>query len=299
MKKLFLITLVIVISIGAFVQSSPTDRYRGWAEIFQLESLSANRVDDHFFYEKFGWNNSIDISDGQEEIWDGSSIYEFSQANPIEYLSSDNALDNEEITIEGLDAVTWKTITQRINLDGQTKKALYYPLARINRAYNSDSSDLVGQVYIYEDAVVVGGVPVSGLRAQISLDDHGDSSNQTEMAIYTVPSDEYAYISSVYYGINGIVNSNAIITIWIRECNHSFRLLKRFSTSSAGTGMFQYNFRTPVRLNPKTDIAMRIEEVSSNGTSIAGGFSITTEKTKYVPGGCPEGPVTIPSNSPV
>jgi len=85
--------------------------------------------------------------------------------NSITHFSSDDAADTQTLRVEGM-TISGSELTftvQNITLNGQTKTALTTPLARVTRIANVTvgQSSTAGDVYIYEDGTVSGGIPTN------------------------------------------------------------------------------------------------------------------------------------------
>ena len=83
--------------------------------------------------------------------------------NSITHFSSDDAADTQVLRVEGM-TISGSDLTfsvQNITLNGQTKTALTTPLARVTRIANVQvgQTATLGDVYIYEDGAVTGGIP--------------------------------------------------------------------------------------------------------------------------------------------
>lgn len=83
--------------------------------------------------------------------------------NSITHFSSTDAADTQVLRVEGM-TISGSDLTfavQNITLNGQTKTALTTPLARVTRIANTTvgQSSTAGDVYIYEDGTVTGGIP--------------------------------------------------------------------------------------------------------------------------------------------
>jgi len=219
---------------------------------------------------KYGENESIDTGSAPEDIWDLGGIYTFSTTAAINSISSSNASDNVEITIEGLDA-NWDRVIQTINLTGQTRLALPTSLIRVYRVFNSNTTPLLGDVYVYENTALSGGVPidVSLIRAQVKA-----SANQTEMMIYSVPAGKTLVYVEGYVAISksGGVASSAVFTQLRRDFGKVFRVGRRISLNTQGTGTWRAVYTIPLVFQEKSDIVFRCESVSANNTGVTGGF---------------------------
>lgn len=117
-------------------------------------------------------------------LWDGPvNNYVFTDytTDRITHISSSNVGDIGQIQILGLDE-NWDQVIQTTTLDGQNKVALTTELIRINGAIAL--KDLIGNVYIYEDGIVTGGIPnnLNTVKGFISYEN-----NKTKASIYSIP----------------------------------------------------------------------------------------------------------------
>ena len=219
---------------------------------------------------KFGENPSIDAGSAPEDVWDFGGLYNFSTSDAIDVISSSNASDAVLITIEGLDA-NWDRVIQDVQLVGQNKIVLSTPLIRVYRAFNSSNISLIGDVYIYEDTTVSGGIPsdTSKIRAFVKA-----SANQTEMLIYPVPRGKtMAYVEGfIAISRAGGVSGAAGFVFLQRPFEKVFRVGRRIALNSQGSSNWRAVYSIPLILPEKSDILFRCEEVSANSTGVSGGF---------------------------
>ena len=124
---------------------------------------------------KFGKSANL-TADTLETIWGVGGNETYVTDNVIEYISSSSALDTQTIKIEchtvsgtGTDA-KFTFLVQEVTLNGQNPVALPTPVARVSHAYNSNGTELVGRVTIYENTVVVGGVPSDPTKIHIDIE---------------------------------------------------------------------------------------------------------------------------------
>lgn len=231
--------------------------------------------------EKFGNAPDFATADGVVNIWDGADngtaweqmIYIFSTTDAIDSISSSDAGDTIELTIQGLD-ISGNEVIQTKNLNGQNRVALDTPLYRVNRAYNSNGTLFVGHVFVYENTALTLGVPTDTtlLRAVVHPENQ-----QTEMCVYTVPNGVTAYMQSVYASTSGAnKTSNYVIILQLREENKVFRTAYKTAVSDGATSSFDHNYKVPKKLLQLTDIILTAEmtAVGGNGGSVSGGFEM-------------------------
>ena len=244
--------------------------------------IARGNIIGHSTVHKFGNAPDFDTGDNEITIWDGADDgtawenmnYTWSVSANIDSMSSSNAGDNQIIEIQGLKNDSLLCI-QTITLNGQTPVALDTSLIRIFRAKNINSVNLLGHVFIYAgNDGVNSGIPneADSIRALIIPEN-----NQTEMAIYTVPNDETAYMRSWYAGTAGASKtSNYIIRIYARSSGQVFQLKHRSSISDNGTSYIQHKYIDPPKYDVFTDLIMTVQMTAAGGTaaSVAGGFDI-------------------------
>lgn len=109
---------------------------------------------------KFGRYESLGITEAPITYWGEGPIR--SSTNSITHFSSTDVADTQVLRVEGM-TISNGLLTftvQNITLAGQTKTALTTPLARCTRIANTSSAtSTLGDVYVYEDDTVTGGVP--------------------------------------------------------------------------------------------------------------------------------------------
>ena len=211
------------------------------------------QVNDAQVVWKFG--RSVDITTSTRDVWQHNSEYVFpSSASTLSVVSS--GADTQEITIEGLDS-DYNAITESINITGTTPVTTTNSFIRVNRAYNSNGTDLVGNVSISSGA---------NLLAYIQ-----SSTNQTLQAIYTVPSGYTAYL------FRGMASTSkgkdAQITFKYRLFNKAFRVSETF-------GLYESSYEAERPFLPmpeKTDLKVSAIS-SSSGTDVSAQFGLLLMK---------------------
>jgi hypothetical protein len=222
-------------------------------------------------YRKFGRIAAIQ-ADTPADVWEfgvnvGAELYTFSTTADIDTISGDNVGDTVEMLIEGLDG-NLNEVIQTVNLNGQNKVSLTTPLKRVNRAYNNNSSDLLGNVYIYVDSAITLGVPddVTKVRGYVSAE-----GQQTLQGIYTVPIEKTGYLTSKRLSLTGRKDGFADYEVYVRFLGNVFRVQETRELSSSGTSAPEDNFEDqPIFIPGGTDIVPHVT-VSANDI----GFSIT------------------------
>ncbi len=201
-------------------------------------------------------------------------LYTWSTTADIDSISSSDADDDVEITIQGLDE-NWDLVTQTATLDGQTRVALGTDLIRCFRMWNSSGTELEGDVHVYVNTTLSGGVPVdvTKTRAEISL-----GAGQTEMALYTIPNGYTGYFYGGYVSLSRQGTYTASFTSRIRTFGGVPRVASRIACVGQGGSHWKYLYPVPLALPPKTDVWLRVENVSDNNTGASGGFTVVLKQ---------------------
>jgi len=235
-----------------------------------FQAVAEGGIDGYSIVEKFGENPDIDTSTDPEDVWSHGGLYTFSTSADIDSVSSSSASDTNEITIQGLDA-NWDTVTQTATLNGQTRVALTTPLIRCFRAWNSNSTDWAGDVHVYVNTALSGGVPIdpTKVRAEVTI-----GSGQTEMCIYTIPAGKTGYFLGGYTAMSRVGNNSAVFTSKLRTFGGVFRTVSRISCIGGGASNWSYRYPVGLAIPEKSDLLIRCEEVDANNTGVSGGFTI-------------------------
>lgn len=250
-------------------------------EIKDALSIARGSFSDTFAVAKFGAAPDFDQTDGEVTVWDGAEDgtawglmrYVYSTTADIDSISSDSALDIHDIVIQGLDT-DYNLVNQTVTLNGQNRVPLTTNLVRVFRAYNDNTVDLAGHVFIYKNGTLTGGVP--NTNADIRAVIHPEN-NQTEMGIYTVPAGKTAYLTVYFASQAGASKAtNYIFRLYKRDFGKVWRLQHRLAITNAP---FDKEFRVPLQFSEKTDIELTCELSASGvtGATVIGGFDLIIE----------------------
>jgi hypothetical protein len=233
------------------------------------------------FVHKFGNIPDFDTADGGTggaTVWDGADdggidqmIYQYSSTADIDSLVSSNSGDTQDIEIQGLDT-NYDPVTQTITLTGQTRAALSTDLIRVFRMINVGSTDIAGTVSCYVNSAAPGGVVTDSTKVRAAI---LDGNNQTEMAIYTIPTGKTGYLRSWFASSSGgKINTNYTIRLKAKPFGQVFQLKHR--TSIADGNPVQHDYTEPEVFYAKTDIEMtgKITEAGVTAAGVSAGFDI-------------------------
>jgi hypothetical protein len=190
--------------------------------------------------------------------------------NLITTVSSSSGSDTVEIAVEGhtIDGSgNFTFVSQTITLTGQTQATLTTPLARCTRLYNNNSTDLVGNVYCYQDDTSTGGVPDTASKVHCEI---RAGENNSEKAATTISNVDYWIVTALYADVLEKTAANAEIMFEIRRKGKVFREVTELSASTTSGGA--YRELKPYIIVPKNaDVRLR-SLASANGTTVSGGI---------------------------
>ena len=197
------------------------------------------------------------------------------QTNSINRISSTEGLDDQEVVIEGFtlqgDNQDKVFVSQTATLNGQNKVNLSTGLARVTRVYNNDSSDIAGNVYVYEDGTISLGVPQTDNDIHIEL--RGQGGQVAAKAATAVAQDEYLIILSSYFAIDRSESSgNADWRIEVAERDKVFLPVVEGTVRSAGDARDFIQYDAPI-IVPKNGEVRMTGVASALGTNVFGWFS--------------------------
>ena len=251
---------------------------------FLIEVAKGN-IAGHSLIFKFGRNPDIDSGSDPEDIWTYGGLYTYPNTAAINYISSSDNADNQEITVEGLDSdYNPQSITVTLNGNTKTQIGTGETFLRVFRAFNSDTTEFAGTVYIYEnDTTTTPGVPdtPSKVKAEIRSIDQ-----QTYMALYTVPAGHTALFlgGAISITVGASAAKSALVDLLTRFEGKIFRSQELVGISSSGSSVFSQDLHSlgPLRLPEKTDIKARVREVSANDTGVSAYFAILLIENQYL-----------------
>ena len=262
---------IIIILLTVCITHAGSYGNRPWTQ-----KIAEGAVHGYSFIEKFGECGDIDTTTTPEIVWSHGGLYTWSTTADIDRAVSSSTSDTHDLTIVGLDE-NWNEVQQVVTLTGQTPVALSTPLIRCYRAWNSNATDYIGSVHVFVDSSVTLGIPddATKVRACITIEHTGESSGQTEMAIYTVPAGHIGYLYSGYVGISRGGNlATAVWTPQVRNYGGVFRTVYRGSSIGQGSSHLQQAYNPPIVLQPKSDFWIKVVDVGANDTGVFGGFTI-------------------------
>jgi hypothetical protein len=211
---------------------------------------------------QFGFNADVDIT--EETVWSEGGNFTYPGAAGEVYISSSDTNDIattgtgvRTIKVQGLDA-NYLQIEEDIAMNGQTQVVTTKEYLRILKAYvltAGSNGGSAGTVYVGTTGATAG-VPPTVYAS------FGDS-NQTQMAVYTVPASKTLYIDEIAFtaAIASATNS-ATVKLKTREnATNAFRTrFIQVLESNTTIAPFTYSLAIPA----KTDIECRAIATTNN-----------------------------------
>jgi len=233
--------------------------------------VSKGLVPKHTLVHKFGQNLDIDTTTDPETVWSAGGLYTFpSSADTLKIISND-ADDNGTgttgaltIKVQGLDA-NYGLIEEDFTLNGQTAVTGSKNFIRVFRAFvtSAGSSELnEGTITINnsDDSLTLATIPAL----------HG----QTQMAVYTIPANHKAYLTSFSASMSKATPSAAIVLEMIFRKDGVKRVKQNISIDTTGSTSFIKEFKMPLPIEEKTDVYVNAKEVSQNNSGVFSNFAL-------------------------
>jgi hypothetical protein len=237
----------------------------GTSEPFELQ-VARGQVAYHESVYKFG-NNAV-VANTTETIWQQGGLYSYLSAASVLKVSSSSANDTSAgtgartVELFGLDG-DYNEINEVVTLNGQTAVNSTQSYLRINRMIvRSAGSGGSNAGIIYAGT----GTVTTGVPANIYATINGDGTNQTLMALWTVPAGYTGYLMQ-YDVSNGTTSNTPAVCKLTLVARPYGEVFQSKDVKSLTTGMHIENtLIVPVKFTEKTDIEVRA--VSSSASVI-------------------------------
>lgn len=205
---------------------------------------------------KFG--KSGELSTTRETVWNVGGNETYVTGNTITHVSSSSASDNQTIKLEchtvsgtGTDS-KFTFVVQTVTLSGQTPVALDTPVARVSRIFNDGSTNLVGAVYVYENAgaTVTAGVPSPASKIHSKID---AGFQQGFKGATTFSNEDYYILTGGFGSISNKQAASVDFFLEVRQAGKVFIEQAAVSANSAG-GSWQIELDPAVIIPKNSDI---------------------------------------------
>ena len=209
---------------------------------------------------RFGANFDIDQGTDPESVWTGGGVYPWASLSSAEtiYCLSTDAGDTTTLTIEGLDA-NYDEISETVTLTGTSAVTTINTFPRVFR-----------MTYDARNVGTITARTVSASGTVVAQIDAGYA--QTLMAVYTVPAGFTAYLVALDATIDGTKTCQMLM--YHRLFGKPFRI----AHVAESDGHYRYDFTAPLTVPEKTDIDIRINEVSGNDARVTANFDLVLIK---------------------
>ena len=209
---------------------------------------------------KFGANFDIDTGTTPESVWSAGGLYPWSAFASAEtiYCISTSASDTSTLHVEGLDA-NYNLQTETVTLTGTSAVATTNTFIRVYRlAYDAEN---VGTITARTD---------SGTGTIVAQIDAGYA--QSLMAVYTIPAGYTGYLLAGDLTINAF--RDVQLKFFVRAFGKPFRIAHMAETR----GLYRYDFNAPLKITEKSDLDVRIDDVSLSNSRATANFDLVLLK---------------------
>lgn len=214
---------------------------------------------------KFGARFDLGTENAVIKSWAEPEQYQTS--NVQSYVSSSDAADTNEVTVETLVLVDDEFVftVQKATLNGQTPVPLPTPCARWTRAYVNDGA--VGGVWVFrEGATVTNGVPT-----QTHVHNHIPAGyNQSQKCATTIAHNNFFLLEHLWGSLVQKATEVAAVQLRVREYGHAFRTYPQRAISSDSSVDHRLPFMAIIP--PGADVEITGIAGSAN-TWVTAGFS--------------------------
>jgi hypothetical protein len=210
---------------------------------------------------KFGRSAELGTT-ALETVWTCGDDEVYVTDNTISHISSSSASDTQEVTIEGhtISGGEFTFAIQTATLNGQNTVALNTDLARVSRIYNSDSTELVGRVVVYENTTISTGVPTDATKIHIDIP---TGFQQSFKAATTFSKNDYFICTGFYGAVSSKQSGSVDFYPEIRQAGKVFRQAGCFTASTSG-GAADITLDPPLIVPKNADIRIRCETETNN-----------------------------------
>lgn len=222
------------------------------------------------FIRKFGTHDDVDSGTSiNEAIWSYADVagdYVFpSDSGETMYISSSSALDTMPVTVQGLDE-NFKEKQETVTMQGQTRITLGGKWSRINRAFNGDTNDIAGNVFVYTNGANTDGTPDTASTVKAIIE---NGHNQTLQCIYTVPIDDSLHLSAYHLSCDSKsanTTANLTIKLVVRRKSSVFRTQEIIAVSNHAPATV--HFAMPLSIPGGSDVMFQIVSSTSNNMHV-------------------------------
>ena len=233
--------------------------------------VSKGLVPKHTLVHKFGHNLDIDTGTDPETVWSAGGIYTFPTTHSrLQITSNDNddfavtGTGARKVKVFGLDE-NYNLIEEEVDMKGTAASTTNEEFIRVFRAFVTEA----GSSEVNEGTITINHIVDNITVAQIPAD-HG----QTQMAVYTVPANHKAYMTSFSGSMSKATPSTAIVLEMVFRKDGVKRVKQDIAIDTTGSTSFVKYFECPLPVEEKTDIYINAKEVSQNNSGVFSNFAL-------------------------
>lgn len=219
---------------------------------------------------KFGRNAFVGTAGATIMEFLGSETEEtYVSTNAIDRIISDDASFTGDVILEGhtIDGNDLTFVTQRVTLNGQTAVTLATPLARANRLFYVNGSELASgkKIYVYENGATSAGVPSTASSVHVIL---SEANGQSQKCATSISKEDFWIITLAYGGALRKQGATVDLTLQIRAVGGSWRTV--FEISSQSGANFNVSAPPAYIIPPNHDVRFNASSSNADTEVIAG-----------------------------
>jgi len=225
----------------------------------------------------FQFGSLESLGTDEETIWNQGGDEVYVTTNSIDTISSSDVGDTQPVLVDGHTVVgtgvnaQFTFVRQTVTLNGQNKVVLATPLARVQRARDTGSSLFAGDVYVYEDTDIVGGVPLDNTKIHVKIL-AGDQISRK--AAFTVADNEYFILTNVIMSVNKLVSARVDFETKFRAPGGLFTPTIPVTINSDGIGTEQIKLYPYAAIPKNADVKVSATSsaVNTDVSAVVSGF---------------------------
>lgn len=240
------------------------------SDLAHMISIRRGEVSGYSAIQKFGRNTGVDIA-AAEDIWSGGGIYTWVSNAALVEVGSDSASDD----IAGVGAQAVEIYGLDENYHEQMERIEISNVAAINSVGTYIRLHRVVVVQAGSSGHNVGTVTVTHMDAPLAvIAIISPTENQTNMAMYTVPSGKTGYIFSVHTAASDNAGKAYVdVDLRVRKYGEVFAIKYNTILIGDGTASSERSFVVPIEVPEKSDVLMRAT-TTQNNTTVVGAFDM-------------------------
>jgi hypothetical protein len=230
---------------------------------------------------QFGLNPDVDKGTVPEDLWYSGGLYPWQAAASAWTISSDSPADTatgtgaRTVVFTGLNAGYAVMLPQTVALNGTAPVTIpggpWFRFQELRVLTAGSQRMNVGTIQVRSaGGTVLGNIPPKRGRDKVGG--------------FSVPADHTLYLTEMAVALLLQTNRRAHCTLWLRRDSDSGAAREAADFPASSDSYTRMEFVTPLRVPQKTDIIMRVLDISGNNGAVSGVFhGLLIDERIYAP----------------